>query len=142
MTRFLLIVAVLAGAAGAAAEEVGPFARCLTRAGATYFRTAWCPHCAAQEKMFGGARAYLGEIDCTRPRSCGDVRSFPTWTFRDGSRLSGVLTFAELSERTGCAPPVPRTRPAPDTKGTVTRSVGGITTDERTVGGMRMIEVR
>ena len=60
---------VVAGAIPAAAENLAPFARCLTHAGATYFRASWCPHCAEQERMFGAARPYLGEIDCSQPHS-------------------------------------------------------------------------
>jgi hypothetical protein len=133
---------VAAGAIrGAAAENLVPFARCLTHAGATYFRASWCPHCAEQERMFGPARAYLGEIDCSRPSSCNEIHSFPTWTFRNGARVSGVLTLAELGRRTGC--PLPQARPAhpADDAAPTVRSLGGVKTREHTVGGLRVIDV-
>jgi hypothetical protein len=133
---------VVAGAVMAAApENLVPFARCLTHAGATYFRASWCPHCAEQERMFGPARAYLGEIDCSRPNSCGQIESFPTWMFRNGARVSGVLSLAELGRRTGC--PLPQARPArqPDDAAPAVRSPGGVKTYEHTVGGLRVIEI-
>jgi hypothetical protein len=131
---------VVAGAIPAAAENLAPFARCLTHAGATYFRASWCPHCAEQERMFGAARPYLGEIDCSQPHSCNEIHSFPTWTFRNGARVSGVLSLAELGRRTGC--PLPQARPAPPADDApAARSVGGVKTRERTVGGMKVIEI-
>jgi hypothetical protein len=127
----------------AAAEDIVGFARCLKHTGTTYFRASWCPHCGAQERLFGGARAHLGEIDCSRPRACGNVTSFPTWTFRSGARVSGVMSLAALSRRTGCPLPEERARRAPDDDDSAaTRSVGGVTTRERRVGGMNVIEVR
>ena len=131
---------VAAGAIPAAAENLAPFARCLTHAGATYFRASWCPHCADQERMFGAARPYLGEIDCSQPHSCNAIHSFPTWTFRNGARVSGVLSFAELGRRTGC--PLPQARPAPPADDApAVRSLGGVKTREHTVGGLRVIEI-
>lgn len=131
---------VAAGAVPAAAQNLVPFARCLTHAGATYFRASWCPHCAEQERMFGPARPYLGEIDCSRPHSCNEIQSFPTWTFRNGTRVSGLLSLAELGRRTGC--PLPEARPArPADDAPAVRSLGGVKTHERTVGGMRVIEI-
>jgi hypothetical protein len=138
----LATLGVIAGVGtSAAAQDLRPFARCLTRAGATYFRASWCPHCAEQERLFGPARAYLGEIDCSRPNSCRQIESFPTWIFRNGARVSGVLSLAELGRRTGC--PLPQARPArePDDPAPAVRSLGGVKTYEHTVGGMRVIEI-
>jgi hypothetical protein len=133
---------VAVSATWAATENLVPFARCLTHAGATYFRASWCPHCAEQERMFGPARAFLGEIDCSRPNSCGrEIESFPTWTFRNGERVSGVLSLGELSRRTGC--PLPQARPArpPDDGAPAVHSLGGVKTREHMVGGMRVIDI-
>ena len=143
MTRFRAVGLPLAifilGAAPVRAADLDGFARCLTRAGTTYYRTSWCPHCRAQEEMFGSAMRYIEEVDWTAPRACAAARvhSFPTWTFADGSRLSGFVQPAQLSSRTGC--PLAGSR-QPE-RGAATHSVGGVTTRERTVGGMRVIEI-
>ena len=77
MTRVL--VAMLAGiAVPAAASELSDFARCLKRAGATYYTADWCPHCARQNRLFGNALGYLRVVDCTD--GCDEVKSLPTWT--------------------------------------------------------------
>jgi hypothetical protein len=94
----VLGVALFAGPA--AASELIDFARCISKAGATYYTADWCPHCARQNEMFGAGLGYVHSVDCTN--GCDDVRSFPTWTFRDGSRISGVASFDALSRRTGC----------------------------------------
>ena len=82
---------------------------------------------------------YINEVDCTTSRACvmAGVTSFPTWTFPDGSRVSGFARPAQLSSRTAC--PISGGRQAD--RGAVTHSVGGVTTRERTVGGMRVIEI-
>lgn len=94
------IVLVLGAATTTAAVDLIDFARCLSRAGATFYTAAWCPHCRRQIEMFGRAYGYLRSVDCTN--GCDGVTSYPTWTFRDGSRLSGVASFDELGRRTSC----------------------------------------
>jgi hypothetical protein len=135
----LLLAALILEAVPAAATNLDAFARCLTRAGTTYYRTSWCPHCRAQEELFGSAMRYIEEVDCTAPRACAAARvsSFPTWTFADGSRLSGFAQPAELSSRSGC----PLSGGRQPESGAATHSVGGVITRERTVGGMQVIEI-
>jgi len=135
----LFLAALLLGAVPLPAADLGAFARCLTRARTTYYRTSWCPHCRAQEELFGSAIRYIDEVDCTAPRACAAARvtSFPTWTFADGSRLSGFAQPAELSRRTGC----PLSGGREPGRGTATHAVGGVTTRERTIGGMQVIEI-
>src|SRR5262245_34034807 len=100
VTRFraagLLVAALVVHASPLLAVDLDAFARCLSRAGTTYYRTSWCPHCRAQEEMFGSAMRYIEEVDCTAPGSCAaaGVASFPTWIFGDGSRLSGFAQSA------------------------------------------------
>ena len=134
----LAIVATLALAArSAGASNVVGFARCLNRAGATYYTADWCPHCARQNKMFGSALGYLRVVDCTR--GCDAVKSFPTWRFRDGSRISGVASFEDLADRTGCSLADGRRDEADDAAGARTSAgSGGI---ERHEGGAKIIEV-
>lgn len=93
--------------AGAAALD--GFARCLARRQATFYGTVWCPHCDAQRALFGGALRWVPYVECSidgtqalRPE-CAGVSGFPTWTFRDGSRVAGRMSLERLAEKTGCA---------------------------------------
>src|SRR5690349_12981666 len=97
-TCIVLACALIARPATGAA--LADFARCLKRAGATFYTAAWCPHCAEQTEMFGDAVRWLHVVDCTD--GCSGVASFPTWRFRDGSELHGVATLEALGARTGC----------------------------------------
>jgi hypothetical protein len=97
---FALLAAVLA-VGPATAANLNDFARCLTRAGATYYTADWCPHCRRQNAMFGSALRYVHAVDCTN--GCSEVKSFPMWTFRDGSRHPGVASFDVLARKTQCA---------------------------------------
>ena len=95
---FWLPLCVLALATrSAVGSDLVDFARCISRAGATFYTADWCPHCARQTSMFGDAIGYVHSVDCTA--GCDGVHSFPTWTFRDGSRLAGVASFDALARR-------------------------------------------
>ncbi len=133
--RAVLLAGVLA--ATPALADLDDFARCLARKRATYYHASWCPHCAAQDRMFGHAIRYVDQVDCSAPHACADIGGFPTWTFADGSRRSGVAPLSELSRRTGCA----LSGGSSEEGEPVTRSLGGVTTRERTVGGSRIIEI-
>ena len=41
-------------------------------------------------------------------QSCKDknIANYPTWEFTDGSRLTGVVPFEQLAEKTSCILPV------------------------------------
>lgn len=114
----LAVAAVLAGALPARAG-LEDFARCLTRAGARFYGTSWCPHCLAQRRMFGSAARAVPYVECSvngtseTTRECmqAGITSYPTWTFADGSRETGVLTLEQLATKTGC--PYARGRTAP-----------------------------
>src|SRR5207253_2996349 len=95
-----VLVALVLGAGRAAAADLDDFARCLSRAGATYYTASWCPYCARQDEMFGASARYLRAVDCTH--GCQGISSFPTWVFANGSRLSGVASLGVLGSRTGC----------------------------------------
>lgn len=132
MMRWLLVLSMLGLLTGrGAASELSDFARCVRQAGATYYTASWCPHCARQNEMFGNALRYLRTVDCTD--GCNGIASFPTWTFADGSRLSGVATFDVLTSRTGCR----LGEPADDGRDQVLD--GGVR--ERFVGGAKIIEI-
>src|SRR5262245_13228274 len=96
-----------------AAEKLADFARCITRKGASMYSASWCPNCRRQLEMFGDAADDLDVIECSlqgsgfRTPQCEDaeIRSYPTWEFRDGSRQSGMMSLSRLSQKTGCALP-------------------------------------
>jgi len=96
----VLLMSALLVASPATKAELAVFARCITRAGATYYTADWCPHCRRQNALFGDALSYVKVVDCSD--GCSGVQSLPTWTFRDGSRIKGVASLDELAERTGC----------------------------------------
>ena len=126
-----LLVALLATPAAAGLDD---FARCLTRSRARYYTATWCPHCRAQNQMFGSALRYVNVIDCTN--GCRNVHSLPTWEFGDGSRASGVQRLDQLAGRTGCAVDGPRRESAPSGP-----SAHAIPTRERWEGGARIIDI-
>jgi hypothetical protein len=140
-----LVVATLAVAPPRAAN-LNEFAKCLTPAGATYYTADWCPHCRRQNEMFGSALRYIHAVDCTN--GCSEVKSFPTWTFRDGSRHPGVASFDVLARKTQCPygdddgwRRQERQQPRDDGRDDDQREADGIETTERTVGGAKIIEV-
>jgi hypothetical protein len=114
----LAFVAALAGA-GPARAALDDFARCLTRAGARFYGTSWCPHCTAQRRMFGPAFRYVPYVECsvngtaetTSECTQAGITGYPTWTFRDGSRETGEVSLERLAAKTGC--PYERQRTAP-----------------------------
>jgi hypothetical protein len=131
----LVLLLVTASARVHAASALIDFARCLNRAGATYYTAEWCPHCARQNKMFGGALGYLNVVDCTR--GCDGPRSFPAWRFRDGTWIHGVASFEALADRTGCRPGQPRT----DDDDVRTQTSAAPGTRMRYEAGAKIIEV-
>ena len=98
--RWAWALLLLAAGAANATPDASDFARCLTRAGVTYYYASWCPHCAAQDRMFGNAVRHLRRVDCTR--GCPGVASLPLWRFADGTQHAGVATFSVLAARTRC----------------------------------------
>lgn len=90
------------------------FAQCLTDKGAKMYGAWWCPHCAAQKKLFGTAFKKVNYVECSNPdgktmtQVCKDagIKGYPTWEFADKSRVDGEQSFASLAEKSGCAVPV------------------------------------
>lgn len=133
----LLLLWVLAWAPGrAVASDLVDFARCLRRAGATFYTAAWCPHCRRQTRMFGKGFAYLNVVDCTA--GCEGIRSLPTWRFADGSRFSGIASFEFLAARTRCR--MGEEGPEEPEEGESLPEAGSYT-HERYIGGAKIIEV-
>lgn len=93
--------------------ELDQFAQCLNDSGAKFYGAFWCPHCAAQKKLFGNSVTKLPYVECSNPdgktqtQICKDkeIKGYPTWIFADGSQVSGEQTLATLSEKTQCELP-------------------------------------
>lgn len=90
------------------------FASCLGEKGAKFYGAFWCPHCAAQKKIFGKSAKKLPYIECAIPgnqsamtQECKDaqVEGYPTWVFADGSRVTGEQSLSILADRTSCTLP-------------------------------------
>lgn len=87
------------------------FARCIANTSTTFYGAFWCPHCKNQKNMFGSSEQYLPYVECSLPSGSGQVQvcidnkieGYPTWVFKDGSRLSGEVALDKLAEKTGCA---------------------------------------
>lgn len=116
----LIVVLVVGGIGGGiwySNSQPGPldgFASCLGEKGATFYGAFWCPHCANQKKLFGNSAKKLPYVECAIPGNqsaiapaCAEakVEGYPTWTFADGTRLTGEQTLQDLAEKTGCALP-------------------------------------
>jgi hypothetical protein len=86
------------------------FAQCVSDSGARMWGAWWCPHCENQKELFGNSFENIAYTECSTPGSqamskeCQDdgIEGYPTWEFKDGSRLSGERSLEELSEKTGC----------------------------------------
>ncbi|MFA7315581.1 MAG: thioredoxin domain-containing protein [Candidatus Paceibacterota bacterium] len=112
------VVILVAGIGFVTNKAQGPskydgFAQCLATNGAEFYGTFWCPHCQNQKKMFGRAKQYLPYIECSTLDGksqlpiCTEkkIEGYPTWIFKDGSRLTGEIPLPTLAEKTQCALP-------------------------------------
>lgn len=50
--------------------------------------------------------ATVGIMTSSQACTTNSIKSYPTWIFADGSRVSGEQSFAALAEKTGCVAPV------------------------------------
>ena len=116
----ILVIVLLGGAVSylsyqevATPSVYNEFAQCLKDKGVTFFGAFWCPHCQAQKKMFGSSAKLLPYVECStldgknQLAECRDknIEGYPTWEFKDGSRLSGEVALQTLAEKTGCILP-------------------------------------
>jgi len=116
---FIVLVVVIIGGFGiySAVKPQGPgkldgFAQCIKSSGAEFYGAFWCSHCKEQKNEFGSSAQYLPYIECANPDNtqtqiCIDkkIKGYPTWIFKDGSTLSGKLSFETLAEKTQCVLP-------------------------------------
>lgn len=91
-------------------DQYDSFARCLKDKDVAFYGAYWCPACQSQKALFGRSQRLLPYKECARfigsgmRQSCVDagIERFPTWEFADKSRQEGVLTFDDLTAKTGC----------------------------------------
>ena len=89
------------------------FVKCLKEKGAVFYGAFWCPVCKKQKEMFGKSAKSLSYVECSTSdgkgqlQACKDrnIRGYPTWVFKDGSRELGELKPERLSEKTNCPLP-------------------------------------
>ncbi|MEK6973881.1 MAG: hypothetical protein AABW41_01430 [Nanoarchaeota archaeon] len=113
VSLFLISLLFLSSCTKKASPQLDNFAKCLTDNGVKFYGAFWCPHCANQKKMFGDSFQYINSIECSTPdgrgqmQICKDakIEGYPTWEFKDGSRLSGELTIEQLASKSGCSLP-------------------------------------
>jgi thiol-disulfide isomerase/thioredoxin len=119
----IIVLAVAAGALvfygssqnpASGSNKLDSFAQCIKDSGSIFYGAFWCPHCQEQKKMFGSSAKLLPYVECSTPDGNGqldqcktkDVKTYPTWDFTDGVRLTGVQQLSALAEKTKCALPV------------------------------------
>lgn len=81
------------------------FASCVSTK-ATLYGTKWSEFFAQQQDLFGVSFDKLNYVDCDNsPSSCAEahVQKYPTWVI-NGTQY-GLLSLANLSDKTGCALP-------------------------------------
>jgi len=95
--------------------EYDEFAMCLSQSGAKFYGASWCSHCADQKEMFGKSKKYLPYIECSLDDESGNqaniceqakITGYPTWVFKDGTRLEGVKNLEDLAKKTQCSLPI------------------------------------
>jgi thiol-disulfide isomerase/thioredoxin len=116
---FILIAVLVLGSAVALAfmpskpGQLDSFASCVKDSGATFYGAFWCPHCHEQKSLFGRSAKLLPYQECSTPDGKGqndlcdskDIKSYPTWEFKDGSRNLGTMTLEALASSTACVLP-------------------------------------
>ena len=76
-------------------------AKCIGEKATLYVKLG-CPHCEAQEEMFGSNAKYLNIIDCFFEHDkCYGIEYVPTWII-DGKKIQGVQSIEKLQQLTGC----------------------------------------
>jgi len=100
--------------ANAESQVYDAFAKCLAAKHVKMYGLFWCPHCADQKEKFGASFQYVPYVECVtkeHPREltaeckAAGVKLFPSWQFGNDPPKEGVLSLAQLSEKTGCKLP-------------------------------------
>ena len=113
MIIFSLALAILISSCSKSAQysNLDSFSKCLTDSGVKFYGAFWCPHCTNQKNMFGKSFENIDSTECSLPDKSGQTQvckdakilKYPTWEFKDGSRMQGELTLAQLSQKSGCS---------------------------------------
>lgn len=86
----------------------------LTAQGAKFYGAYWCPHCQDQKKLFAASAERLPYVECSPGGPQGPsapeciaqgIRSFPTWVFANGDRVTAVQQPDDLARRVGYVAP-------------------------------------
>ena len=93
--------------------ELDEFAQCVTDSGAKSYGAFWCSNCKNQEAMFGRSAKLIPRVECSTPDGksqlpvCNEagIKGYPTWDFRDGTRVMGTQSLEFISEKTSCPLP-------------------------------------
>ena len=109
----LFLISSCSGGSSYDSENLNEFAQCITESGAKMYGAYWCSYCNSQKNMFDNSWEYIDYIECSLPNQEGQtqycteqgITGYPTWEFGDGTRLSGVLSFADLASKTDCQTP-------------------------------------
>ncbi len=113
---FVLILALGVGLIGflaALPDKPGAYddlAQCITDSGAVFYGAFWCQTCTRQKSEFGKSASLLPYEECSTTdrkdqlQICKDknIKSYPTWEFSNGERLTGSLSREDLTRLTGC----------------------------------------
>ena len=116
---FIIVVVLFIGGLGAfmskannAPSKLDGFAQCIAGSGTKFYGAFWCPHCQAEKALFGNSKKYLPYIECsnadkTQTKICIDnkIEGYPTWIFKDLSRLTGEVSLQTLADKTQCLLP-------------------------------------
>ncbi len=94
-------------------DKLDSFATCIKNSGTTFYGAFWCPHCQNQKALFGRSERLLPYVECSTPdgqsslQVCTDngIETYPTWVFKDKSRLTGETSLETLAQKTGCELP-------------------------------------
>ena len=108
VTLILSSIVFLAGCSGGVDKE--SLAKCLSENDAKMYGAYWCGACASQKQLFDKSWRHIEYVECSPPSREGQtteceeasISTYPTWDFADGSRRTGILSFQDLADITGC----------------------------------------
>lgn len=97
---------------GGAPGQYDTLAQCLSEKGVKFYGASWCPHCAEQKRILGKSMSLIDYVECAVPGNqrgqtlpCQEAKidNYPTWTFPDGTRTTGVQRPEVLAQKSGCS---------------------------------------
>ena len=95
-------------------EKTDALATCLSEKGVKEYGAFWCPNCANQKKLFGDNFSIIMNtgvyVECD-PRGENEqaelcigkkIEKYPTWEFKNGEVIIGIMQLQELAAKAGC----------------------------------------